>query len=55
MNTTAVLLEDDSARRWRQWQMDYAVDSRRGARHARIVFGLALTAATVWLFLNVMR
>lgn len=55
MNRIAVPIEDDSARRWRQWQMNYAADSRRGARLARIVFGLALMAATGWLVLNVMR
>jgi hypothetical protein len=55
MNTTAVTVEDESGRRWRQWQLDYAASSRSSMQMARVVFGVAFTAAAAWLVLQVMR
>ena len=55
MNTTAVPVEDESGRLWRQWQLDYAASSRGATQIARVVFGVAFTAAAVWLVLQFMR
>ena len=38
--------------RWRQWQVGYATSSRRGARHARILFAVGATSVMVWLGLR---
>jgi hypothetical protein len=38
--------------RWRQWQARYTTSSRRGARHARILFAIIVTAVVVCLGLR---
>jgi len=45
---------DEYAERWRQWQRGNAESSRRAAIRARIVFVLVLTAAVVWLGLQIL-
>lgn len=50
--TTMPSRNDADNDRWRQWQLDYETSSRRGMRHARIVFGIAITAAVLWLGLR---
>jgi hypothetical protein len=55
MNTTTLSPVDESARRWRQWQADYAASSRRTTQIARVVFGVAFTATAVWLGGQLMR
>jgi hypothetical protein len=47
--TTITRSEAANAERWRQWQLDYAASSRRGARRASIVFTLILTVLGAWL------
>lgn len=49
ISTTTRSRDDDHLERWRQWQLDYETSSRRGLRHARIVFGVGLASAVVWL------
>ena len=55
MNAIAASVEDESGRRWRQWQLDYAASSRSATQIARVVFGVAFTAAAAWLVLQFIR
>lgn len=52
--TTVAQAEDQDAVRWREWQHAYALDSRKGAFRARIVFTALLTAVGVWLGLQIL-
>ena len=52
ISTTTRSRDDDHSTPWRQWQLDYDTSSRQGMRHARVAFGLAMTAALVWLGLQ---
>lgn len=49
LTTVAPPAEDPDAASWRQWQLAYALDSRKAAFRARIAFTVLLTAAGVWL------
>ena len=52
IGTTTRSRDDDHSTPWRQWQLDYDTSSRQGMRHARVVFGIAMAAALVWLGLQ---
>jgi len=52
--TAAAPAEDQDAASWRQWQLAYALDSRKAAFRARIAFTVLLTAAGVWLGLEIL-
>jgi hypothetical protein len=54
MSITVIGPEDKFAERWRRWQIGYARSNRRSAIYARIAFTVVLTAAAVWLALQLM-
>jgi hypothetical protein len=52
--TTTTPREDEHAERWRQWQLGNARSNRTAATWARIGFAVILTAAAVWLGLQLL-
>ena len=55
MSDVAVVLPaDDSAERWRQWQLRYSVTSRRDARRVRMIFIAIFAALGVWFGLQLL-
>jgi hypothetical protein len=44
----------DESARWQAWERSYMTSSNRAAMQARIAFALLLTAAAVWLGLQIM-
>ena len=53
---TTPLVHDasDESVRWQAWERNYMTSSNRAAMQARIAFALVLTAAAVWLGLQIM-
>ena len=45
---------NDESARWQAWESSYMTSSSRAAMQARIAFALLLTAAAVWLGLQLM-
>ena len=45
---------NDESARWQAWERTYAISSARAAMQARVAFALLLTAAAVWLGLQIM-
>jgi hypothetical protein len=47
--------EDASAERWRQWQVQNAVSSRKGAKQAGIAFTVLFAGLGAWLGLQLLN
>ena len=54
LTTAAPPAEAQDAAVWRQWQLAYALDSRKAAFRARIAFTVLLTAVGAWLGLQIL-
>jgi hypothetical protein len=50
--TTTAPHEDEYADRWRKWQLANGKSNRRSSIQARVAIALVLTAAAVWLALQ---
>jgi len=44
----------DETTRWQTWQRHYMTSSHSTATHVRLAFAVLLTAATVWLGLQIL-